>query len=217
MIDDVTMVREFLTTVVAAPATGTLQAPGLTAAGLVITLAAGEGASFPTNQNFVVLIDAELMHVTRAVDTLTVEAGTRGSFGTTAAAHLAAATVSQSNLFLTVGTEVYHRDLPDSYRNASAAVVFLIRSGDSEGTSELHNPSYQFKCYGGSENPRDAKAVYRMLHDRLQNQHGVSTTEGRIISAQEQSIGQNLVEPETEPYRWPFALTFYEVKCGQQA
>lgn len=217
MIDTISMTRAFLTTLVAAPATGVLQAPGLTAAGLVITLAAGEGASFPSNENFPVRIDAELMHVTRTVDTLNVIPNTRGAFGTTAAAHFAAAVVSQANLYLTVGANVYYRDLPDGYKNDFASVVFLIRGGDSERSSELHNPSYQFMCFGGNEGVRDAHAVYRMLHDRLQNVGGTATTEGRIITAYEESIGQDLRDPDTEPYNWPYTLTFYKVLCGQQA
>ena len=217
MIDTITMTREFLTTLVAAPATGVLQAPGLTAAGLVIPLAAGEGAAFPTNQNFPVVIDAELMHVTRTVDTLNVIPGTRGAFNTTAAAHLAGAVVSQANLYLTVGAGVYYGNLPDGYDNDSAVVLFQIRGGTSERSSELHSPSFMFKCFGGSEGVRDAHAVYRMLHDRLQNLGGTATTEGRIITAYEESIGQDLRDPDTEPHKWPYTLTFFKVLCGQQA
>jgi len=76
---------------------------------------------------------------------------------------------------------------------------------------------FMTKSFGGSEADRDGHAVYRMLHDRLHNRGGTATTEGRIITAYEEGIGQDLEDPETEPYNWPYTLAFFKVLCGQQA
>ena len=176
MVDTVAIVREFLATTVAAPASSTLTA-GITAAATTMTLVSG--ATFPANQSFVVKIDSEWIHVTRTTNTLNVETWGRGAFGTTAAAHALGATVSLGNLYQIVGGAIMCPLLHSGYENTSPAIVFQTRGGDAEIRHDLLKPSFQFKCFGGSASPRDAKAVYRALRDRFNGQHGQDTGQGR--------------------------------------
>lgn len=208
MVDAVAVIREHLIEAVAAPATGALDS-GITATGATITLGSGEGASFPIYQSFPVLIGSELMHVRHgaaASDTLTL-AGRRGAFGTTAAAHSAAGTVSQANLYLVIGTYIESPRLPNDYKNTRPAIGMAAIGGMVEANyAEIQHPRFQFKCWGGSEDPRDANTVYRLLHDRLHRAWLYDTAEGRLLSAHEDVRGQDLIDPDAF---WPFTMTMY--------
>ena len=78
---------------------------------------------------------------------------------------------------------------------------------------EIHDPSFQFDCLGGSECEQDALHVYRMLHDRLHGKHAESTANGFVISAYEEGLGRPLEYPDTKP-PWPYVLSFFRVICN---
>jgi hypothetical protein len=215
MIDTIALIRDFLVTSVAAPATGTLSGD-ITATATTITLGAGEGASFPSSQNFVIKVDSELIQVqSRTTDTLTIEpAGIgRGAMGTTAAAHTNGTTVSQANLYLTVGARVCCPKIPENYDNDEPLIRFFPRGGRTDAGVEIHDPSFQFDCLGGSFCVQDSLSVYRMLHDRLHGQHDQTTTNGYVISAYEEGLGRPLEYPDTKP-PWPYTLAFFRVICN---
>jgi len=121
--------------------------------------------------------------------------------------------VDQANFYTVVGSRVTYRKIPADYDNDEPLVRFATRGGRSDSGCDIHEPSYQFDCIGGSFDPRDAKMVYRLLHDRLQGKHGVSTNEGELIGAVEEGIGQDLEYPDTDP-AWPYTLAFFRVMCG---
>jgi len=208
-IDPGAILMDWLMESVASSATGSLAA-GIAKTDLTFSVGAGEGTSFPKKRSFVVKIDSELVKVTRSTDTFTVD-GRRGAFGTTAASHVLGATVSLANFSVIVGQNVWSPQADDDFENKEPAVVFWIRGGDVRIRSSTVSPSFQVECFGGSDDPIDAMAVYRALRGRLQGRTGEDTDHGELLSATEEGHGQELIDPVTA---WRKVLTYYTVHSG---
>jgi hypothetical protein len=197
MIDPVAIVEEYLTAVVAAPATGTLTGT-ITATATSLALGGGEGASFPSAQGIPIAIGTEQMIVTRSTDALTVAAGIRGRFGTTAAAHSNGVTVSRLNFYLLAGGYVYNKRVPQGYKNENPAVVFYVDVDDmqvfasDQASTVIMEVAIQCDCYGGSMNPRDARMVALELQAYMHNKTMEATSEGMINHIDTQTAIQEL-------------------------
>jgi hypothetical protein len=115
---------------------------------------------------------------------------------------------SGSSLYALCGARVYVPALPPKWENTAASLEVFRRGGSSQREHELHENSYQIKCYGGTNSMADAETVYRALYDRLHNINSISTAHGAILWAHEEVIGQNVFDPATGI---PYVLTFWNV------
>lgn len=114
---------------------------------------------------------------------------------------------SATPLYTSVGTRIYCPRLPEDFHNSEPALVLFCRSGIAHRKVPVFTPSYQIACYGGSPYAADAKAVYLALHDVLHEVSMESTASGMLMSAHEEIMGQELIDPDTD---WPYILTFYQ-------
>lgn len=105
-----------------------------------------------------------------------------------------------------VGNRIYATRLPEGFNNTHSALVLFTRSGSCDLRAPLYSPSFQIKCYGGSPNMQASKTLYRSLHDVLHGAIHQNVTEGCLMSAHEEVLGQELIDPDTD---WPYVLTFY--------
>ncbi|MFH1719081.1 MAG: hypothetical protein ABIF19_17135 [Planctomycetota bacterium] len=113
-----------------------------------------------------------------------------------------------TSLYTLVATRVYCPALPPGFTNTQAALEVMRRGGRSALGPTEHAPSFQIKCFGGTDSHAQAEAVYQALYDRLHGQEGHDVTSGNVMSAEEETIGQSLFDPVT---KWPFVLTFWNV------
>ncbi len=90
----------------------------------------------------------------------------------------------------------------------------MRRGGTSRGKTPQVNPSYQFKCYGGTSSHGDAETVYRALWDRLAGKEMQMTASGMILQAEEEVMGQTLTDPDSG---WPFVLAIFRIKMRPTA
>lgn len=83
--------------------------------------------------------------------------------------------------------------------SAGNLLVFKARGGSVAYHSQQVMPSFQFKCYAGTE--LAANTLYRALFEALQDMHS-----GVFLHGECEVLGQTLEEPETE---WVFVLTYF--------
>jgi len=206
MISVAQILAEYLTTSDSSSITGSLDA-AVNATTLTWTLGSSEGAAFPSGVT-VLLCGSELVHGTISGDTISVLAGGRGALGTDAAAHAESATVQVATLYDAVGARVR----PQPPRDNDAPSVW-IQSEDEQpvGDSPAITTPVLARCFGGSADPRDAQAVYRLLYDRLHQTFGTSTTSGHIGAATQIGGGDLLKDPDVE---WWFVAGHYSVTVG---
>lgn len=120
--------------------------------------------------------------------------------------------VAQPTLTALVGNRIWAELVypPTGYRpSQGSAIVFRARGGDVDYSSALLRHSWQFKCYGQSE--QAANAAYRALYDVLHDAQGSG-----ILSAQLEIVGQTLTDPASAA-PWPYVLCFYETTMLAQA
>lgn len=101
------------------------------------------------------------------------------------------------------GERVYaHTSLPAGYKPSDgAALLFAVRGGGQDYTSQVYAASVQFQAY--AETAADCRALDRRLYERLND-----AKSGAILSARLEQLGQLLAEPQTE---WPFVLSYYQI------
>ncbi len=118
-------------------------------------------------------------------------------------------TTTGTGLYTLVGTRVWCPLAKAEWKNETAAIVYhpAIESNHGAAT-EVITGSYVFKCYGGTKQYTNARAVYRALNDRL---HGVALetkTEGSIIWAEQVVSAQLPPEPGTA---YPAHMATYKI------
>ena len=202
MIDCGAIVRAWLTAAVSAPAASTLSAEVSATAG---TLSVADGSGFPNQGEFVVVVESELVLVTRVGNVLTVAAG-RGRLGSVAALHSSGVAVSQGTLYSVVGERVWREPPAD---NDSPGVWFQMMDEAPRSTAPYFEADVMIRCFGGSGEEIDAKIVYRLLHDRVHAVANESTAHGRLVSANQVGGGRVMVDPDVE---WHFVPLVCEVE-----
>jgi hypothetical protein len=100
-------------------------------------------------------------------------------------------------LYTLCGTRIYCGDLPIGWKNTSPSIEFFTRGGTSEKAVENIEPSVHFKCYGGTQTYGEAQAVYCALGDILRALENTVTASGTIMTCQEESVGQQLADPDS--------------------
>lgn len=95
---------------------------------------------------------------------------------------------------------------PEVWKNTETGILFWRRGGINDARIPLWRPSWQVECYGGSDDPSDADAVYRALVERLRDLELATTSEGVLLNCVEEESGQDLVDEETG---WPLVLSFW--------
>lgn len=108
-----------------------------------------------------------------------------------------------------VGTRVYWPRLPggvDGWKpDKGTAIVFAVRGGyNHEEIKQLVTPSYKLQVW--SSTSAKARAVYQLVHNRMHTATNLVTAEGKFRSIQEESYGQDVIDPDTN---WPTVVTFY--------
>ncbi len=204
------IIREFLVASDPGTVTGSLDAE-LAVDGTSFSVGVGEGAAFKAYL-WPVKIGGEVLLVTRSGDDFTVDSGVggRGRMATTAAIHLASATVTEATFSDIVGEGV----LTDGPRDNNAPQVWIISDDeDPIDTLDVFDVSVEFRCFGGSDDPRDPKTVYRLLYERLNASFGEDTTSGHINSAMQVGAGRTRRDPGKNT-NWWFKPVDYEVTLG---
>jgi len=223
VVSSLEIIGEWLRTVVTPTTLGTLNAD-ITASATSVVLAAGYTGTLPAGV-WAVKIGSEVLHATQTGDTLTVETGTRGSHGTTAAAHLAGASVTQANFASVVGNNVWERGFPQGFIDSPvAATLYHIVGGQpkqlySAGVgvrSSVRKPRVLLRCYGGPDSEGNytdvaTDMVYKLLAARLEAAPMEAVASGVVMSVVEDGEGQILTDPDTQP-PWPYILTFAEME-----
>jgi len=221
------IIGEWLRTVVVPTTLGTLSAD-ITAAAVTATLNAGYD-TIPSGV-WPVKIGSEVFPATQSGDTITIETGGRGSYGTTAAIHLTGATAYQANLAALVGNNCWALGFPEGFVDSPVAALLyhvvggspIQLFGSSRTTrSSIRAPRVLFRVYGGPDargNYPEAAAdmVYRLLAERLETATNEAVTSGVVMSAIEDGEGQLIMDPDTKP-SWPYMLTFAELEIRAAA
>lgn len=197
------IVRERLVASAASGVSSTLST-GIGSATTSLTIASGTGMPGTGGGVFAVKIGTELIQVMRSGTTLSVQTGGRGAFGTTAAAHGGGSTVTLAVLYDVVGIRV--SELPPA--DNGSARIWMQCDGRPGAETGVVRVRATFRCFGGSKSGVDARGVYRLLHDRLQQIGQQSTTSGVVVLATEETGGQVMRDPDTE---WLFVPAVYEV------
>jgi hypothetical protein len=122
-------------------------------------------------------------------------------------------TVSGTDLHALIALRAWSPEAPATFKNEQAAVVYELL--DEEQRALPNNTAIvKFLCFGGKRADgkdflhKDARAVYRALHDRLMAADGVSTASGTILVCTLESAGQDYGLDETE---WPVVESQYRI------
>jgi len=75
--------------------------------------------------------------------------------------------VSGTSLYTLVGDRIWDSYLPAGFDNTSACIVIQIADEDNPTDGNVHRVQIEFRCYGGSADITDARAVARALTDRM--------------------------------------------------
>ena len=195
---------------------GTLNAD-ITAADTSIELAGGY-SSLDSGYH-VVLIGSELILCSQTAGALTVETYGRGYFGTTAAIHVATATVSIAVLNSMVGSNVWDFAAKPSWKNATPGIIFTCSGGENTEVNgagsrdSIRKPRAHIKSCGGQDSEGNypdiaAEIIDRAVLERIyQTTEAETLTSGRMLSARCDSDSQPLKDTEVKPI-WPFVLRF---------
>jgi len=156
---------------------------------------------FHRRGEFVVLIGSELISVNRIENLFTLASGSqRGAFGSTAATHSAGDTVYQAVLYDVVGSQVWEADDDDTdydaWENKSAAVIVQAGPETRHPDAPVVDVTFSVRCYSGTARPKDVRAVYRLLDDRV---HALNVTmdSGGIMEAWTHNASTPPMEPGT--------------------
>lgn len=104
--------------------------------------------------------------------------------------------------------------LPDGFNNSQSIIEFSARGGDEGVYVETHEPSYQFKCYGGTSSWAECFTVYGALYDVLHNKNMLHVNgKGVILRSESEGYPQALEDPDEN---WPFVLAFFSVSVRPQ-
>jgi len=114
-----------------------------------------------------------------------------------------------TDLYGLVATRVYVERLPKGYDPDTKALVISIRGGDRDFQSDMVTASVVIQSYGGSQNLISAFEVDRAVVDVLHGINMVTVSSGIIMSAEQDTIGQSLIDPETE---WVSVISTYTVQ-----
>ena len=96
-------------------------------------------------------------------------------------------------------------DLPAGYGvDTGPALLFSVRGGVLDYSSKVLSPSYQFRCYAGTQ--AQARALSQALFDVLNDK-----ASGKIKFARLENIPTLLRDPAVS---WPFMLAFYRITIG---
>lgn len=97
---------------------------------------------------------------------------------------------------------------PKGWDNTHKAIIFHAETEAPHITRADNATTFVFKCYGGSAEFSDARAVYHQLVDYLHNARGKTTAHGRIKLARCITAFQGPPEPETG---WPVMVAKFEI------
>ena len=105
------------------PNTGELSGNLTVTTDTTFSVGTGEGAEYTTGSNFYVVIDKEIMEVTRSGDTFTHATNGRGKFNTVAATHDSGAKVQECYEQSSVNVDVIVNDLLTNYANVPTGYI----------------------------------------------------------------------------------------------
>ena len=120
-------------------------------------------------------------------------------------------TTSGTGLFTLVGNRVWCPlvDANSGWKNETAAIVYHPATESNHGAATaVITGNYVFKCYGGTKQYTNARAVYRALNDRLHGVANEAKTEGSIIWAEQVVSAQLPPEPGTS---YPAHMATYKI------
>jgi len=103
-----------------------------------------------------------------------------------------------------VSTPVAH----EGFRNEHPAIIFHPETEGIHISGAETTTVFVFKCYGGTSQFADARAMYRALVSYLQNRRGVATSAGTIRLARLITAFQGAPDPGTS---WPVMVAKFEV------
>jgi hypothetical protein len=117
-------------------------------------------------------------------------------------------TATGTTLYDLVKTRVWWLESDEGWENDSAAIVYHESSETThDNATDVITSTFVFLCYGGSDDPADAKEVYRALCDRLNGARARAATSGHTLTA-------NLItgSPYPDPDKgWPCWQCSFEV------
>lgn len=111
-----------------------------------------------------------------------------------------------TSLYTLVGTRIAKRLLPDSFKNAQAAICVHPESATTPINAGIVTDTYVFKCYGGTDDPDDAAAVFRAVYARFQDARATNAS-GSIVQS-ELVMTSDMVDPETG---WPVYIGKFKI------
>jgi len=117
---------------------------------------------------------------------------------------------AQSGITTLTGSRIFGPPgLPPRYSiSDGAAISFFTRGGGSETHYPVLRPSVQFNCWAAT--PIAARQVYRALFDALWYVKDEKIGSAYILSATEDTAGQDLRDPD-EP-TWFYVLSLWTIR-----
>ena len=106
-----------------------------------------------------------------------------------------AASPLQTEISGRMWTPIAHQKFKND--SGKGSIVFHKQNSRTHPTGAMHSPVYVFKCYGGTDDPDDARKVSRLLYDRIHHANG-ATDSGRIVTAEVVGGGGVQKEPDTK-------------------
>jgi hypothetical protein len=127
---------------------------------------------------------------------------------------LSAATPAGAALAAQVNGRVYMGQFPqrDKWQNAAKSIVAYRSGGANALQTPIYRPRFVFECYGGSSKPMDADAVYRALHDRLEEVSMEAHPSGVVMNMEEEVSADDTWDEDRE---WPYALTIWTAEMRE--
>lgn len=182
------VLRAYLTSATTPP--NSTLAGDITSATSSLNVASGHGSRFhkinstKSNGVFAVKIDSEYILVTRSGDAMTVQAGGRGAFNTTAAAHTSGATVTQVDLYTLVPSDIAVDRWNEDFAFTSPSLV-LESEGATDSFEYFDGGGYSvsIRCFPGRESDMDARVMARLVAEKLDGAANKSTDYGTLLIA----------------------------------
>lgn len=210
-VDTIAVLRSVLTASDSSGISSALSA-GVDATDLSFTVT--DASEFTIYDLRVYKVGAELVYGTCDGVAITVEAGGRGAFGTTAASHALGATVKEATFYDVCPTRIGSQPFADN--DSPSAWIDVITEGVL-GDSPAMMADVDLYFYGGTGNKPyagDARLLARLCRERLDNLRNENTPYGRLICAYH-TDGESIEWDDSVP--WPHVIAGYAVNVINRA
>jgi hypothetical protein len=107
-------------------------------------------------------------------------------------------TQSGTGLDTLISGRVDYLQTPVGFVNDEARVVYMPEGGAGDVWTPTHERSYLLHCYGGTTKHTDSEAVYRAVHDLLNNLNMTTVASGVMMVGWEEQSGIPLIHPDTK-------------------